>query len=591
MAAVGTELAPLMSESMHAALELPNGARFYRCALQINPFAYLKRHHKHTTFESEGEYNDAIVEACLAKGIEVVAITDHYRVQSSMTLVRAARDAGLWAFGGFEAVSKDGVHFLCLFDPDKDDRLERFIGECRVHDPDRPSPIGSLDSSALLERSREWGAVVVAAHVASKGGLLRTLQGQTRIDVWTSPHLLACALPGPVEDAPDGFRQILLNKDAEHKRPRAVAIVNASDANSPEDLKKCSASCFIKMSEVSVEAFRQAFLDPESRIRLNSDPPPEPHAEFLSMTWEGGFLGDTSVHFNGNLNALVGGRGTGKSTMIESIRYALGLEPLGDEARKEAEVSGQLLAGVIQHHKVGGLLSRDHFSVDGTLIEAWASMKSFRLKGEDDGDGGSGRNAERDFHGEKRSNATHASTTDPDARLYRKGNGRESKLCYMGHALTENRHGLAVGGGVTIASGTAEREAALDLIDRHRPVESRGGRRRITVGGDKGFDVADFVEELRHRKVTPHIAVQDHVTKTGKRRKTKIDGRTTRHPGYGVSQRCRKRIEEVFGWVKTSAGLSKTKFRGRHRVDASFTLALAAYNLVRLPRLLAEAPT
>ena len=257
----------------------------------------------------------------------------------------------------------------------------------------------------------------------------------------------------------------------------------------------------------------------------------------------------------------------------------------------EAEVSAQLLAGVIQHHKVRGLLSRDHFSVDGTLIEAWASMKSFRPKGEDDGDGGSGRNAERDFHGEKRSNATHASTTDPDARLYRKGNGRESKLCYMGHALTENRHGLAVGGGVTIASGTAEREAALDLIDRHRPVESRGGRRRITVGGDKGFDVADFVEELRHRKVPPHIAVQDHVTKTGKRRKTKIDGRTTRHPGYGVSQRCRKRIEEVFGWVKTSAGLSKTKFRGRHRVDASFTLALAAYNLVRLPRLLAEAPT
>ena len=111
------------------------------------------------------------------------------------------------------------------------------------------------------------------------------------------------------------------------------------------------------------------------------------------------------------------------------------------------------------------------------------------------------------------------------------------------------------------------------------------------MGGDKGFDVADFVEELRYRKVTPHIAVQDHVTKTGKRRKTKIDGRTTRHPGYGVSQRCRKRIEEVFGWVKTSAGLSKTKFRGRHRVDASFTLALAAYNLVLLPRLLAEAPT
>jgi len=234
-------------------------------------------------------------------------------------------------------------------------------------------------------------------------------------------------------------------------------------------------------------------------------------------------------------------------------------------------------------------LSRDHFSVDGTLIEAWASMKSFRPKGSEDVSG-PGRKGERDFHGEKRSNETHESTTDPDARLYRKGNGRESKLCFMGHALMETRNGLVVGGGVTIASGTAEREAALDLIDKHHPVESKGGKRRITLGGDKGFDVAAFIEDLRGRKVTPHVAVQDRLTKTGKRRKTKIDGRTTRHPGYGVSQRCRKRIEEIFGWAKTQAGLSKTKFRGKRRVDASFTLALAAHNLIRLPRLLAEVP-
>ena len=367
MAVVGTEFAPLLSESMHAALELPNGARFYRCALQINPFAYLKRHHKQTTFESETEYNDAIVEACLENGIEVVAVTDHYRVQSSMTLVRAARDAGLWAFGGFEAVSKDGVHFLCLFDPDKDDRIERFIGECGVREPDRPSPTGILDSAELLETSREWGAVVIAAHVASNGGLLKTLRGQARIDVWTSPNLLACALPGPVEDAPDGIRQILQNKDAEHRRPCAAAIVNASDANGPEDLKKSSASCFIKMSEVSVEAFRQAFLDPESRIRLNSDLLAEPHAEFLSMSWEGGFLGDTSVHFNGNFNALVGGRGTGKSTMIESIRYVLGLDPLGEEARKTHE-------GMVKHvlrpgTKVSLLVRSYHPSESRYVIE------------------------------------------------------------------------------------------------------------------------------------------------------------------------------------------------------------------------------
>ena len=187
----------------------------------------------------------------------------------------------------------------------------------------------------------------------------------------------------------------------------------------------------------------------------------------------------------------------------------------------EADISALVLNGVIEHRKVRGLLSRDHFSVDGTLIEAWASMKSFRPKGGDDG-GGAGRNAERDFHGEKRSNETHESTTDADARLYRKGNGRESRLCFMGHALMENRNGLVVGGNVTIASGTAEREAALELIDRHCP-----GKRRRTLGADKAYDVTAFVDDLRRRKVTPHVAVQDHLSKTGKRRKTRIDGRAT----------------------------------------------------------------
>ena len=257
----------------------------------------------------------------------------------------------------------------------------------------------------------------------------------------------------------------------------------------------------------------------------------------------------------------------------------------------EAEVSAKLLQGVIAHRQVRRLLSRDHFSVDGTLIEAWASMKSFRPKDDGGGDGpGPGRNVERDFHGEKRSNESHESATDPEARLYRKGNGRESKLCFMGHALMENRNGLAVGGGVTLATGTAEREAALAMIDVHRPLERKGGGRRVTLGGDKGYDVQAFAEDLRERNVTPHVAVQDHLTKTGKRRRTKIDGRVRRHAGYAVSQRIRKRIEEIFGWVKVQGGQDKTKFRGRRRVDASFTLALAAYNLVRLPKLLAAAP-
>lgn len=264
----------------------------------------------------------------------------------------------------------------------------------------------------------------------------------------------------------------------------------------------------------------------------------------------------------------------------------------------EVEIAAKFLAGIIAHKRVSRLLSRDHFSVDGTLIDAWASMKSFRPKDQGDGDHGAddgdgSRNRERDFHGQKRSNESHASVTDAEARLHRKGNGKESRLCYIGHALMENRHGLAVGGGVTLASGTAEREAALDMIDKHRSMTGKAGKtaspRRITLGGDKGFDVADFVDQLRARQVTPHIAVQDHLTKTGKRRKTRIDGRTTRHPGYRLSQRVRKRIEEIFGWIKESAGLRQSKFRGRARVDAQFTLALAAFNLIRLPKLL-EAP-
>jgi hypothetical protein len=331
-----------MSERLNAALKFPNGARFFRCALQVNPFAYLSRHSKQTSFHKEEDYNAAIITSCQEAGIEVIAVTDHYRVHESVHLVRAARSAGLFAFGGFEAVTKDGVHFLCLFDPDKDNALERIIGECGIHDTSVASPTGSVDSAELLGCAKRWGAVFIAAHVAADGGLLKKLSGQTRINAWRLPQLLACALAGPIADSPEGIRTILENKDPAHKRNRPVAVVNSSDVSSPEDLKKDGASCFIKMSSVSAEALRQAFLDPESRIRLNSDPQPEPHAEFLAMTWEGGFLGDTSVHFNANLNVLVGGRGTGKSTMIESIRYALGLEPIGEEAGKAHE-------GVIRH--------------------------------------------------------------------------------------------------------------------------------------------------------------------------------------------------------------------------------------------------
>jgi Transposase DDE domain len=253
-------------------------------------------------------------------------------------------------------------------------------------------------------------------------------------------------------------------------------------------------------------------------------------------------------------------------------------------------IAQRFLSELLALPRVKKLLSREHFTIDGTLLKAWASMKSFRPK---DGSGNppeGGRNGERDFRGEKRSNESHASTTDPDARLYRKGNGRESVLCYMGHALMENRNGLAVAGTATHATGTAEREAALTLIDRPRRYCLRRAIRRagrITLGGDKGYDVCDFVAALRKRTVTPHIAINGRVSKHGVVRTTAVDGRVTRHPGYAISQVVRKRVEEIFGWDKSIGGLAQVKLRGLAKVKALFTFALAAYNLVRLPKLLA----
>jgi transposase len=241
------------------------------------------------------------------------------------------------------------------------------------------------------------------------------------------------------------------------------------------------------------------------------------------------------------------------------------------------EVAGKFFQAVLADPEVAPLLSSEHFSVDGTLIEAWASMKSFRPK---DGSGappGPGRNGERDFHGERRSNETHASTTDPDARLARKSNGQAAKLCYGGHVVMENRHGLAVAAMTTHATGTAERDAGAAMMAGL----DRAGR--STLGADKNYDTQGFVAAMRRLGVTPHVA--QHT----KGRRSAIDGRTTRHPGYAVSQRIRKRIEEVFGWGKEIGGMRRTLLRGIDRVGWSFTLRVAAYNLVRLPKLLAAA--
>jgi hypothetical protein len=271
------------------------------------------------------------------------------------------------------------------------------------------------------------------------------------------------------------------------------------------------------------------------------------------------------------------------------------------------DMSRKFLVAILAHREVAPLLSDEHFSVDGTLVKAWASMKGFQPKAEDtppdDDDPGdppstptadapdqpqpeietvlmtrpsrNDRNAEVNFRGERRSNATHASTPDPDARLFEKSPGTGAILCFMGHTLMENRSGLIVQADLTRADGHAKRRAALDMIHRHSP----GSTRRLTLGADKGYDSADFVADLRQACVTPHVAQ--------KARHSAIDGRTTRHEGYALSQKRRKKIEEPFGWAKTVGGMAQTLYRGVERVRARFTLTRAACNLARLPRPLA----
>jgi transposase len=264
------------------------------------------------------------------------------------------------------------------------------------------------------------------------------------------------------------------------------------------------------------------------------------------------------------------------------FRWFVGLnmdEPVWDATtfskNRERLLNGDIAAAFFQQvldlAREHQLLSDEHFTVDGTLIEAWASHKSFQRKSTPPTEPDDPGNADVNFRGERRSNATHASTTDPDCRLYRKAKGHEAKLCYMGHALMDNRHGLVADTRLTQATGTAEREAAEAMLN-----EQAGG----TVGGDKAFDTRDFVQVARAAGFTPHVA------QNTTNRHSAIDGRTTRHPGYAISQQKRKRVEEIFGWIKTVGVLRKTRHRGTKRVSWMFTFAATAYNLVRMRTLL-----
>ena len=354
----------MTTDPLARAQVLPSGAVFHRCALQVNPQSYG---HKFRGWKTSGDaraHARAVVEKAAQLDVSVLAITDHNDVGGVPIFQDEATAHGIHVFPGFELSSSDGVHVLCIYPEDADgDRLERFLGEFGIRQTEPSSDPSTKNFVEILRHVREQGGITVAAHVTNEHGLLKVLSGNARIRSWRSDDLLAIQIPGSVDDLPPEYASIVKNKDSAHRRSHgaddqlAVAVVNAKDVAKPEQLADPSASCWIKMSEVSIEGLRQAFLDPGSRIRLNSEPSPEEHAELVALAWEGGFLDGAAIHFNPNLNVLIGGRGAGKSTVVESLRYVLGLEPSGEEALKAHE---EIVRHVLRSGTKISLLARSY---------------------------------------------------------------------------------------------------------------------------------------------------------------------------------------------------------------------------------------
>ncbi|SOC30567.1 TrlF family AAA-like ATPase [Thalassospira xiamenensis] len=318
------------------ALQKSNGSKFYRCAFQVNPFEYCKRHSKGSVYSSENEYNDAMARACREQGIEIIGITDHFRYDASVSLAERLRAEGITVFPGFEANSSEGVHILCLFSPGTSvSDMNALIGACDIRDPLVESPISNKSCEQILELVQKRGGVAISAHVTQSSGLLKTLRGTARANAWKSEYHHAAAIPGPVETVPPELLQICKNKEHDYRRSRPIAFVNASDISNPEDFAKDSASCLVKMTDISIEGLKQAFLDPGGRVLLNSDNVPSEYTRIVAVSWDRGLLSGQSVALNAGLNVLIGGRGAGKSTIIESLRYVFDMKPSG----KQAEVT------------------------------------------------------------------------------------------------------------------------------------------------------------------------------------------------------------------------------------------------------------
>lgn len=329
------------------------GAVFYRCALQVNPHEYSEIFRGQTAAGDARSHAETVIEKADECNISILAITDHNDASNVGYFRDAAVGTGITIFPGFEIASSEGIHVLCIYPPTTDeDQLGRFLGEFGIHRVGSSSDLSNESFVGVLARVRDQGGISLAAHATHDKGLLKTLTGQARINAWRSQDLLAIQIPSSIQALPMNYRQIITNQAPQYLRPspasysQAVAVVNAKDVVKPEDLDDPGATCLIKMSEVSIEGLRQAFLDPDSRIRLNSDAELERYSSLLTIAWDGGFLDGTSVRLNTNLNVLVGGRGTGKSTVIESLRYVLGLDAIGAEAaRTHQGIVKQVLRG------------------------------------------------------------------------------------------------------------------------------------------------------------------------------------------------------------------------------------------------------
>ena len=324
--------------------ELPlHGARFRRCALQVNP------HHYKRTYQgvpNEGDPRDharAIIRRASELSIEAIAITDHHSVEGIDEFRRAADDlnAAISIFPGFELESHEGIHILCIYPQHTPyNTLRDYLAEFKLSSPNHTQTLSSYPFTDVLDLVHSHSGVAIAAHVTEDKGLFNVLTGKARIAAWTHQALSAIQIPQSVEDLPFEFKTIVRNKDANYRRDYvadeglAVAAINACDVTTAKDLDKKSATCWIKMSNISIEGLRQAFLDPVSRIRLSADVPDEEHSEIVSIRWEGGFLDGLGIRFDPSLNVLIGGRGAGKSTVIESLRYVLDIRPRGDDAGK-----------------------------------------------------------------------------------------------------------------------------------------------------------------------------------------------------------------------------------------------------------------